>query len=604
MRKNFFKTLLLLLVTTVSTAVSASKAGSISRPVTLQNGQQVSIRLVGDEQLHFFVTPEGDIVVQEGSEYRYATVFEKENIKAQSEQIVATGKARMAQLDNARAIADEGVYDRNPFPHTGSPRVLTIMVEFPDYQFQYPKEQTERLFNGTDYNDNKIFTSYGSVAQYFDYCSNGQFRPQFDLVGPYKLDKNAKYYGKGNDNVNELLLDACAAAYKDGVDFSKYDSNDDGYVDLVYIYFAGFGANWGADNDFFWPKAGYNSGLTTQYNGKRLYRFAFNQELFGFQGVDSLLGLERTPQCGIGVMVHEFSHCLGLSDFYPTSTWLTKDGLYDVEKYDNQSMEEWDLMDNGANLNNGYDPIPYSAWERELMGWTEKIPELNSRCDVTLTPLSSGGTAMRVVNDNDEQNSESWILENIPAGKNSGWYRSVAASGMIVTHIDYDKRYFSNLTCPNNTVGAPRITILPADGKLLSGYRSSLPQTNSNYMSYQQLRGDLKGDPFPWETSDTVVNSIADYHPYRGEVNKPITNITRNADGSISFKFMGGNLIMGDVNGDGTVTVADATMTVNYYLRLQDKDVDVEAADMNGDGVITVGDANEIVNKYLETEEK
>lgn len=594
---NKLKTILLLLAAAVSASVSASRAVGIPRTVTLQSGEQVTVKIVGDENLHFLVTDDGKVVMQEGETYRFATLFEVENFRMRAQKIDAVNNARLSEIIAPNAIKDEGVYDNKQFPHMGKPKVLTIMVNFSDYKMEYSKEETDKAFNGTEYDDSKRLTSYSSVAQYFDDCSNGKFRPQFDIVGPVTLEKSAKYYGKGDDNTQDLILDACDAAAKAGVDFSQYDSDGDGYVDLVYIYYAGYGPNWGADDDFFWPKAGYNSGLTRKYNGKRLYRFAFNQELFGYPGIEEAFGLDYKPRCGIGVMVHEFSHCMGLPDFYPTSTWLTEKGTYDVEKYDNQSMEMWDLMDNGSNLNNGYDPIPYSAWEKELMGWTDKMTVIDSRCDVTLTPLQDGGEGMRIVNDSDPKESESWILENVPAGNSSGWYRSVPAGGMIVTHLDYDKQYFSYLKCPNNEVGHPRITIVPADGKLLSSYRSSLPENDAKYMSMTQLRSDMKGDPFP-QTGETVVDALTDYKAYRGTMNKPITKIIRNGEGSVSFKFMGGDLMMGDVNGDGKITVADANATANYCIDKTSVTIDVEAADMNGDGEITVGDANAIANEY------
>lgn len=595
---NKLKTILLLLAATVSASVSASRAVGIPRTVTLQSGEQVTVRIVGDENLHFLVANDGKVVMQEGETYRYATLFEIETFRIKAQKIDAVNNARLSAIVSPNAIKDEGIYDYKPFPHTGRPKVLTIMVNFSDYKMEYSKEETDKAFNGTEYNDDKRLNSYSSVAQYFDDCSGGKFRPQFDIVGPVTLEKGAKYYGKGNDNTVELLTDACEAAAKAGVDFSQYDNDGDGYVDLVYIYYAGYGPNWGADNDFFWPKAGYTGSLTKTYNGKHVYRFAFNQELFGYPDIEKAFGLDYKPRCGIGVMVHEFSHCMGLPDFYPTSTWLTPDGNYDVVKYDNQSMEMWDLMDNGSNLNNGYDPIPYSAWEKELMGWTEKMPVLDTRCDVTLQPLQDGGEGVRIVNDSDPEESESWILENVPAGNNSGWYRSVPGGGMLVTHIDYEKQYFSNLTCPNNEVGHPRVTIVPADGKLLSSYRSSLPEGDAKYMSISQLRSDMKGDPFPL-TGEKAVDALTDYKAYRGTMDKPITKITRNDDGSISFKFMGGDLMMGDVNGDGQITVADANATANYCIDKTSVTIDVEAADMNGDGEITVSDANAIANEYV-----
>ncbi|MBR6191893.1 MAG: hypothetical protein IKQ68_07035 [Prevotella sp.] len=49
----------------------------------------------------------------------------------------------------------------------------------------------------------------------------------------------------------------------------------------------------------------------------------------------------------------------------------------------------------------------------------------------------------------------------------------------------------------------------------------------------------------------------------------------------------------GNVNGDESVTMADANAVVNYYLATdKPEDFDVESADVNGDGGITMADAN------------
>lgn len=62
---------------------------------------------------------------------------------------------------------------------------------------------------------------------------------------------------------------------------------------------------------------------------------------------------------------------------------------------------------------------------------------------------------------------------------------------------------------------------------------------------------------------------------------------------------------LGDANGDGEITMADANMVVNYFLA-EDKDAidnfHFEAADANEDGDITMADANKIVNIFLGTD--
>ena len=60
--------------------------------------------------------------------------------------------------------------------------------------------------------------------------------------------------------------------------------------------------------------------------------------------------------------------------------------------------------------------------------------------------------------------------------------------------------------------------------------------------------------------------------------------------------------ILGDVNGDGSITMADANMVVNYFLATDPSTIanfNVAAADVNGDKSITMADANQIVNMFL-----
>ena len=54
------------------------------------------------------------------------------------------------------------------------------------------------------------------------------------------------------------------------------------------------------------------------------------------------------------------------------------------------------------------------------------------------------------------------------------------------------------------------------------------------------------------------------------------------------------------MNGDGSITISDVNMVMNYYLA-EDKpsDFNFAAADVNGDGYITMSDANQIANMYF-----
>lgn len=58
-------------------------------------------------------------------------------------------------------------------------------------------------------------------------------------------------------------------------------------------------------------------------------------------------------------------------------------------------------------------------------------------------------------------------------------------------------------------------------------------------------------------------------------------------------------VIKGDANGDGRVTMADATMAAKAYLGCNPTGLNVQAADIDGDGEVTVDDANAIINIAL-----
>lgn len=77
----------------------------------------------------------------------------------------------------------------------------------------------------------------------------------------------------------------------------------------------------------------------------------------------------------------------------------------------------------------------------------------------------------------------------------------------------------------------------------------------------------------------------------------------RCTDGSIPRLSFGATTVLtGDANGDGQVSIADVTATVNHLLGKSVAGFDTTAADANGDGTITVADVNAIVNIILSKE--
>ena len=126
------------------------------------------------------------------------------------------------------------------YPLTGSPKSLVILVYFADKVFvtKNPQEAFTRLLNEPNYHDNG---GTGSARDYFTASSNGIFSPEFDVVGPYTLPETMAFYGAAssydNDqNPRQMVSDACQAADND-INFADYDTDNDGYLDNVFIYY-------------------------------------------------------------------------------------------------------------------------------------------------------------------------------------------------------------------------------------------------------------------------------------------------------------------------------------------------------------------------------
>lgn len=160
------------------------------------------------------------------------------------------------------------------------------------------------------------------------------------------------------------------------VDFSKYDSDGDGQIDMIYFIFAGQGANYTGGSEI-WPHKSDLPGLT--FDGMRTGTYACSAELSG---------AENDVQIdGIGTICHEFSHVLGMVDEYDTD--------YQGTGGEADHPNTWSLMSMGCYLNHGRTPVGYSAYERIQAGFMEP-EEITASDTYSLPDLETSGKAFRI----------------------------------------------------------------------------------------------------------------------------------------------------------------------------------------------------------------
>ena len=283
------------------------------------------------------------------------------------------------------------------------------------------------------------------------------------------------------------------------MDFTLYDNDNDGYVDFVYVFYAGYGEADGGSANTIWPHA-YSltaSNINCTIDGKRVDSYACSNEMSSVSGVHD----------GIGTFCHEFSHVLGLPDLYITSNVRTT----------HKTLGEWDIMDYGPYNNDGNTPPNYSGHERFFMGWaTPRV--LTTDEEVVLHDLASTNEVL-LISETDEHNligndpspSTFYILEN---RQQTGLDTYLPGHGLMLTKINYSYSKWHYNTV-NNTSSSMGVDLIEADGKA---------PNQSNYNLQNGYWGKAT-DLFP-----------AGATAYSGLGNHAISNI-QETDGIITFTF-------------------------------------------------------------------
>ena len=394
--KKQILTFLAVLIATVAQAVPAMPG--LFKYVQ-PDGSVVMLRHHGDEFFHWTTDASGQcMVLGLDGYYRPGSV---------NPVLREAGRQRRAQANQLRFKAARTHAD-NIMTH-GERHIPVFLVQFPDQPFRIsdPVAQFTALLNQEGYAENG---GTGSVTDYFQANSHGAFRPVFDVYPIVTLAHEMAYYGDSHDNrAPEAVIEA-AKALDAQVDFSQYDVDNDGYVDMCLMYYAGYNEAEGGPEETIWPHQ-WSVPSSPRFDGKYLGAYFCTSELKWNSGV---------WMCGIGTTCHEFGHSLGLPDFYDTD--------YEENGYCG-GLYDFSIMCSGSYLNDSHTPPYYNAVERLYLGWmiSEDIPELPmGEC---LIKAIQNDIAYRTPT---ETEGEFFLYEYRDA---TGW-DAYLPKGMVVYHAD------------------------------------------------------------------------------------------------------------------------------------------------------------------------
>ena len=200
---------------------------------------------------------------------------------------------------------------------------------------------------------------------------------------------------------------------------------------------------------------------------------------------------------------------------------------------------------------------------------------------------------------------------------------TAGANGIVMNNtstntLDIDGKVTVNVTADNYGVQGREYEQRQLNGTTRIYYRTTLKvggegsklSVNGTAKCFQTLGGFIPADGYevtaPSRTAFYGTSDGVDYYTFcrlslsfGKELSDPTTTLTPVAGTAVVIEKP---YILGDVNGDGSITMADANAVVNYFLSTDPSSItnfNVAAADVNNDKSITMADANAIVNMFL-----
>ncbi len=416
--------------------------------------------------MQVFSAPPSPALLERNAAGKVAMPYFITHLDEMHDKGICTGEQAFAS-PNTNAVAKEV---HGQYSAAGTFKVLAILVKYGDH----PSSVSASFF------DNFLFGTTGStVKNYYNEMSYAQI----DLVtvnapsstGWQTAPQNYSYYVNGQNgtgaypNNTQKMVEDLVDMVDPSVDFSQYDNDGNGFVDVLLVIHSGSGAEYsGSNNDIWSHKWGISPRLK---DGVRISSFTVQPEYWSTPG-----------DMTIGVYAHELAHGFGLPD------------LYDVD-YTSKGIGKWCLMAGGTwngTVGLGNSPAHPSAWCKKEMGLITPVNVMTNQLAESIATSTQNPVAYRLWTSGAPSN-EYFLVEN---RQKVGYDSYLPGSGLMIWHIDESKSGNSQEWYPGQN-GA-------------NHYLVALEQADGFYQLENNLGGGGDtGDPFPGSSNNTSFDAVS-----------------------------------------------------------------------------------------------
>ena len=501
------------LLLSIVAMASPAKPGRIV--YTQPDGSTIGIYLHGDEYYHWMTDDNGNIVADDGTGFI-----------TKQDQTALTRRKTMIEQARTKRQENMAIMKAASSNNLGAPEIPVLLIGFSgsNNQIKNTQAQFDAMLNTPGYSDNG---AVGSVYDYYNENSFGQFKPHFDVLPIVNLSGNVSTYGNNDSNAYQALLEACTEL-DSKVDFSKYDNDGDGVIDFIIFYFGGYDEaqcpQTSAYTNYIWSHASDLRSLGRKVDGKTIGKYFCTSELKGYTG---------STMCSIGTTCHEFAHTLGLPDFYDAGF---QEGESNTES---ANMYYFDLMASGSYNVDSTTPPYLNAEELMEIGWLPSIPEITSTGSYSLPSINyQGATSYSAYMTKTSTANEYFVYETRGGTR---WDAGIPA-GLLVYHLDRSTNRISGTTTAISTWTSNRVNshashpccyVVPAsnptDTDLYTGSLRSM-LFGSTYKSFSPT--DWKGKSTGFQFSSiTYSNGVTTFNAANSN-SLGITGTVMNSDGN------------------------------------------------------------------------
>lgn len=428
---------------------------AINSPIKLTqaNGIEFEAFVRGDEWNNWHETIDGYSIAKNNQNiWKYALNVEGTQFKLSNREahLLPVGISVEKHLQPIPNFLPPNHAEENPIELSNMSReefeIPLVLIDYPNMEHSYPPSNFDDLMNQEGYAGSQGAT--GSFRDLYIENSYGQFMPNSTIIGWFTAAEDYQNYGDGAPNgysmVKQMIGQAIDEAEAQGVDWSVYDNDGDGYVDALNVLHAGQGAEEG-NSSYVWSHK-WNLGNEARfYDGVVIDNYTINPE-------KQAAGNGANPgMVHIGVLSHEFGHALGLPDLYDTD-------------YTSSGIGTWGLMSGGSWGGNGsspWYPAHFCAWAKYTLGWVTPIVVTEGTLTVDLPNVEENPIIYRM--NGTGSGNEYFLFENRQA---IGFDQTIKNTGLLIWHID-------DAVGSNSNDWHRRVDLEQADGLFQLNYGSN-----------------------------------------------------------------------------------------------------------------------------------